>query len=148
LAIDAFQYDRTVGHDGVEIRGGREFLDRPKLLVPAAADDPPCVGMRRRVVLQPILQILERARAHQIELKRGETEAEDMAVCVDEAGKESAAAAVDQLVVLLHSRTRGRNHRFDAAVVPDQHAPEMLQFAVGADLDTIDVADERLGQGR
>ena len=40
MAIDALEDNRPIGNDGVEVGSGREFLDRPQFLIPAAAEDP------------------------------------------------------------------------------------------------------------
>ena len=96
VPIDAFQHNRAVRNDCVEVGGSGEALDRPQLLVPAAADDPPRLGVRGAVGAQPLLQVGERARAGEIELQRGKAELGDMPVRVDQPGQQRLAVRIDR----------------------------------------------------
>src|SRR3982750_3440306 len=69
-------------------------LDRPKLLVPAAADDPARVRMGGGVCLQSLLQIVERVRPDEVELKCAETETEHVPVRIDQPGQQRPAVSI------------------------------------------------------
>ena len=70
-----------------------------------------------------------------------------MAVGVDQAGQQRPAAAVDRMLVS-RRRRRARVQRpaFTLPSSPIEQAAEMLELAVGADLDAVDVADQRVGE--
>ena len=67
MSVDAPEHDRSIADDGIEISGRWKLLVRPQLLVPAGAENPLGVRMRRRIVAQSLLQIRERRRADEID---------------------------------------------------------------------------------
>ena len=95
MAVDPLQPDRPVAHGGVEIGGGGEAAQAPALLVPAAADDPARGRVGGGIGADPRLRLGQRIGVAEIERERAHAEAHDMAVRVDQAGDEGAAAAVD-----------------------------------------------------
>ena len=146
VAVDALEHDRPVADHGVEIGGGREALVRPQFLVPAAADDPARVRMRGRISRQPLLEIGERAGADEVELKCGKTEPQHMPVRVDQAGQQCLAAAVDDRRPLRQCRRVGPSVRMTLPSSPISSPVKCWSLPVGADLNSIDIGDQRIGQ--
>ena len=67
-----------------------------------------------------------------------------MAVGVDQAGKERAAAAIDFMLDRTLEILEPPEDLLDPSIVVDDQRAEMLKLAVGADLDAIDVVDHRV----
>ena len=69
-----------------------------------------------------------------------------MAVGVDQPGQHRSPAAVDRTGKRDRRGWAGQ-HGLHLAVVGDDQSREMLKLTVGADLDAVDVADQRIGVG-
>jgi hypothetical protein len=104
--------------------------------------------MRGRVRAQPLLQVSQGARSDKVELKRAEAQAQDMAMSIDEAGQHRSPFTVDHMIEPAEAWVGIGNRLLHPAIVADQKASEMLDLSVRARLDSIDVADERVGPGR
>jgi hypothetical protein len=142
MAVYACQPDRPVANHKVDVGRGWKALVAPPFLVPAAAKDPPRIGIGLGIGLQPLLNLGQRPGARQVELQRGEAEAHDMAVGVDQAWQERSASAIhfvlDRPVKILGPL----GDLFDPAIVVDYQRAEMLKLPVGADLNAIDVVNQ------
>ena len=97
--------------------------------------------MGRRISTKPLLQFSKRTRADEVKLERREAQLRHMAVRVDQPGQKSSASAIDDLA-LRSDIVGGAEHPDHLAVITDQQAREMLQFAVGADLQSVDVGNQ------
>src|SRR6185503_20547050 len=102
-------------------------------------------GMRGRIGAQPLLEVIERTRAGEVELQRRKAEAQHMAMRVDQAGKQRPAPAIDRIGGQLRKWLADGKRADHLPVVTNQKRRKMLQLAVGPDLDAVDVADERIG---
>ena len=146
MAVDPDEPDGTVLHDRVEVGAGREALVGPILLVPAIADDPARRSIGRREGRQPLLQLGDRVRAGQVELKGAESIFADMSMRVDQPGQQRAALAVDAEVDPFGPRIAKAKQLNDLAIAADDQPGEMLQLARAVDLKPVDVVDQRVGK--
>ena len=122
MAVDA-RHDRgTIRDDGVELARSREATLFPQHLVPAAADDPARVRIRRDVLADSRRRIVDARRVAQVDLDLLLAEAGHVAVRIREAGQHVLAAAVDDrrasarsgLILVAGEQTR------DAPVLDDE----------------------------
>ena len=103
--------------------------------------------MRGRIIAQPLLQLGERMRARQVEPQRRESEVDDMPVRVDQPGQQRPPLAVDLMLRPAAAIVVGIDDLQTLPSSPIEQAGEMLQLAVGADLDAVDVVDQGVGGG-
>ena len=91
--------------------------------------------MRRSVVAQALLQSIQRCRACQIELERAEAKTEDVPMRVDQAGQDSAAAAVDLMlgrayqIIVAVDQLKDLAMRAKCAVVLSTHDERIFDVA-------------------
>ena len=70
-----------------------------------------------------------------------------MAVPVDQSGKQSVAVAIERMLDAIGGGAASQ-HSPHLPVVADDQSGEMLQLPVGADLHSIDVGDQSIGERR
>ncbi len=143
VAVDAFEHDRPVAYDRVEVGGGREGLFRPQFLVPAETENPFGVGIGGGVIAKPLLELGKRAGAGQIQPQGRKTEVHHMPMGVDEAREQGLALAIDHLVHAsqLHHHAFG-DDLLHLPVVANDEAGEMLELSVSAHLHSVHVVDD------
>ena len=107
-------------------------------------------GVRGRIVAQALLELGERAGPDEVEPERVETQIHHMAVAIDQA-REAAfgPTAVDALLNIQPLAIEPLVRRTDNfAIVADQQPVEVLQFAAPADLNAVDVINQRVRPSR
>jgi hypothetical protein len=67
MAVDAFEPDRPVGDNRVEIGRGREAAQSPFFLIPPAPDDPRQFGVFVGIFLDRRLRLGQRAGLRKVE---------------------------------------------------------------------------------
>jgi len=92
-------------------------------------------------------------RTHDIELHGEQAQADaparrfnDMAMRVDQAGEQGAAAAIHLTFDRASEFLGALDELFDLALVIDDQPAKSLELAVHPDLDAVDVVDERVGE--
>ncbi len=95
----------------------------------------------------PPLRLLERNGVAEVEDEGAHAEAHDVAVGVDQAGDQGAAAAVEQVARPLGPPVAALVELPHPAVVADQHGVEAQQPAVLAQGIAVDVLDQHVGEG-
>jgi hypothetical protein len=120
VIVDPLQRDRAVADHGIDVGGGREAAEAPGLLVPAAALDPDRGGPGRGIGGDAALRVGERGRGRQVELELAEAELHDMAVGVDHARQQRAAARVEAEVEPVGPGIAAAEQAHDLAVLVDQ----------------------------
>jgi hypothetical protein len=103
--------------------------------------------MPRRILLQPLLELLERGRADEVQLERIETELHHMTVSVDESGEQGPALAVDRAFRRLPPSHLPIDNGNDLPVVSDSQFVEVLKLSIGANLQPVDVVNQRICEG-
>ena len=113
MAVDALQQNRMVGDGGTECFVVGEGVLGPAGLVPAAAEDPAAGRRSRRALARPRDDLVEVARAGEVEAPQRAPEAEEVGVAVDEAGEEAGARRQ------IDASCRGSDERRDVTLVAD-----------------------------
>ena len=147
MAIDPFEPDGAIGHRRVEVGGGGETPEPPFLLVPAAPDDPPAVGVGGGVFADQQLRFFQRDRVRQVERQGAEAEAHHVQVRIDQAGDHDLAFAIEQVVDLLGPPVAAFEHLAYAPAVVDPQPGEAHHLAVLVEGNALDVVDKLVGLG-
>ncbi len=112
----------------------------------------PTIQRRRRVgggiSADPRLRLGQAGGVGKVELQRAHAEPHDVAVRVDQAGDQGAAAAVEQVTGALRPPVAALEQLLDPPVLADPDRAEPEQPPVLAQRVAVDVLDQDVGQGR
>src|SRR5947209_2181741 len=146
MAVDPLQPDRAVADNGVDVGGGGEMA-APGFLVPAAPDDPERVRVGCGIGRDLRLRLGEAPGAGKVELEGAEAELHDMAVGVDQPGKEGAALAVEAVARAVGLAVAALDQLDDLAVVADPDGGEADEAPLRVEAIAVDIVDEDVGEG-
>ena len=149
MIVCAFEPDRAIRHDGVELSGGGEAAEAPFLLVPPTAKNPWSAWVLLGKLRNLFERFIEAVRVRQVERQRGKADIHHVDVCIDHAGQHHLPICVhcefDALGAFLAAFKRVSD---DPVIIIDQ-LREALHLAVFVDGDAVDIVDKRVsGCGR
>jgi len=148
MAIDPAQVDRAIPDHHVQLCGGRKAAEPPRLLVPAATDDPLPVRVVRSIAGDPGERLSQRLRVRQIQRQRAETHIHDMAVRIEKSWNQRLALAVKLKIHIARPLVPTVEQLFDLAVVVNQHRGKADHLAIAIQRHAVNIFDQAVGMGR
>ncbi len=97
MPVHAFQPNRAIRERGIQIRGGREPLLGPVVLIPATAQQPGVLRQLRRVGAQAFHDFLLAAGTGQVRAHEREAQPHQVAMRIDESRNHRLAGGLDAL---------------------------------------------------
>ena len=160
MAIHPLEPDRLVPHHSIEFSRGRKTAQPPKLLIPAAPDDPFSAAMIARIGRDLRLRLGEGSRASKIERQRLKPQRHDMPMRIDQPRQHRPPLAVDPVIgpigggdgfaffgfLRRFGRRRGRRDEPQHLPVIAHHQPaEPHHLPRRIEGDAIHIVDQRIG---